>query len=152
MATTEPGQSLVDSSGKKPKVVVNLPADFPGRNIPDLSVNSDPDTGYTVFYTSDQDGFGVIDFYGGTSFASPQLNGVTALLNQALGGRVGLLNFPLYDLARRNLAYSGSNAPLRDIKKGDIWGYSAQPGYDQATGLGVPDVANLLQALQRYYY
>jgi hypothetical protein len=35
---------------------------------------------------------------------------------------------------------------LRDITAGDNWHYNAHGGYDQATGLGVPDVANLLKA------
>jgi hypothetical protein len=30
----------------------------------------------------------------------------------------------------------------------DIWFFSANKAYDQATGVGVPDVANLLPALR----
>jgi hypothetical protein len=40
-------------------------------------------------------------------------------------------------------AYSGHHPPLRDIRQGINEGYQAKPGYDQATGLGVLDVANL---------
>jgi subtilase family serine protease len=101
-----------------------------------------------MFYTSDVNGFEVFTEFGGTSFASPQLSAVTSLLDQALGRRLGLLNFALYDLVRRNRAYTGSAPPLRDITLGDNWHYTAQPGYDQATGLGVPNVANLLEALK----
>jgi subtilase family serine protease len=86
--------------------------------------------------------------WGGTSFAAPQFNGVTALFNQAVGHRVGLLNFALYDLARFGVAYRGFQAPLRDIAAGDNWHYNAHGGYDQATGLGIPDVWNLLRALR----
>jgi subtilase family serine protease len=125
---------------------VKLPSGYAGRNVPDLSVNSDPQTGYLVFYTSDQTGFGE-PTYGGTSFAAPQLNGMTSLFNQALHHRVGLLNFALYAIADSNRAYAGRAAPLRDIKSGDNWYWNAKPGYDQSTGVGVPDVANLLQAL-----
>jgi kumamolisin len=155
MLNTEPGQvqitfTLNDTGGVTPDLRIVLPTNFAGRNIPDLSLNSDPETGYTVFYTSDVSGFSVIEGFGGTSFASPQLNGVTALFDQAVGKRVGLLNFPLYDLARRNLAYGGATPPLRDITLGDNWHYTAQPGYDQASGLGVPDFANLLKALKRF--
>ena len=64
------------------------------------------------------------------------------------GRRVGLLNFALYDLARFGVAYRGSEAPLRDITNGDDWHYHAHSGYDQGTGLGVPDVANLLKFLR----
>lgn len=148
ITSTAHGQQLVDYTHKKPKVLVTLPSGFHGRNVPDISVNSDPDTGYLLYYTSDQTGFSIGDFEGGTSFAAPQLNGVAALLDQGLGHRVGLLNLALYNLLRSGNPYSGRYAPLRDIVHGDNEFYKATPGYDQATGLGVPNVANLLQALQ----
>jgi subtilase family serine protease len=129
-------------------VLVTLPSGFHGRNVPDISLNADPDTGYILYYTSDQTGFGITDFYGGTSFAAPQMNGVTALLDQGLGHRVGLLNIALYHLLRSGNPYSGHNAPLRDIVSGDNEFYKATPGYDQASGVGVPNVANLLEALK----
>jgi hypothetical protein len=62
-----------------------------------------------------------------------------------VGGRVGLLNFALYEIASRGQAYTGANPPLRDIRKGDNEFYNAGPGYDQASGLGVLDVANLAE-------
>jgi kumamolisin len=142
------GQTQLDYSQTPPAFVVTLPGGFPGRNVPDLSLNSDPQTGYQVYYTDDQGVFSVQSGWGGTSFAAPQFNGVTALFNQAVGRRVGLLNFALYDLLRDGTAYRGPEAPLRDITAGDNWHYNAHGGYDQATGLGVPDVANLLRALR----
>jgi len=142
------GQTQLDYSQTPPAFVVTLPGGFPGRNVPDLSLNSDPQTGYQVYYTDDQGVFSVQSGWGGTSFAAPQFNGVTALFNQAVDRRVGLLNFALYDLARSGSAYRGSEAPLRDISSGDNWHYYAHGGYDQASGLGVPDVANLLKALR----
>jgi len=142
------GQTQLDYSQTPPAFVVTLPGGFPGRNVPDISLNSDPQTGYQVYYTDDKGGFSVQTGWGGTSFAAPQFNGVTALFNQAVGRRVGLLNFALYDLARFGVAYRGSEAPLRDITNGDDWHYHAHSGYDQGTGLGVPDVANLLKFLR----
>jgi kumamolisin len=144
---TEHGQSLLDYTQTPPAPVVTLRGGFEGRNLPDLSVNSDPQTGYLVFYTSDKNGPEVLQL-GGTSFAAPQFNGVTALFNQGLYGRVGLLNFALYQLVREGRAYGGREAPLRDITAGDNWHYDGVRGYDQATGVGVPDVANLFKALQ----
>jgi len=44
--------------------------------------------------------------------------------------------------------YGGKQPPLRDITTGDIWFFNAKKAYDQATGVGVPDVANLLVALR----
>jgi kumamolisin len=141
------GQTQLDYSQTPPAFVVTLPGGYWGRNVPDLSLNSDPQTGYQVYYTDDQMVFSIQDGWGGTSFAAPQMNGVTALFNQAEGHRVGLLNFALYELVRSGTAYWGFNAPLRDITAGDDWHYVAHGGYDQGTGVGVPDVANLLRAL-----
>src|ERR1700722_8060337 len=146
--TTAFGQTQLDYSQTPPAFVVTLPGGYRGRNVPDLSLNSDPQTGYQGYYTEDQGAFGIQTGWGGTSFAAPQFNGVTALFNQAVGRRVGLLNFALYDLVRFGNPYRGSEAPLRDVTNGDNWHYSAHGGYDQASGLGVPDVANLLRALR----
>lgn len=146
-----PGQALYDNSQKPPQLVLPLPGHFPGRNVPDISLNSDPQTGYVVAYTSNVSGFSFQTFWGGTSFAAPQMNGVTALLCDGTHGRIGLLNVPLYIIAGSN-GYSGQHPPLRDIKTGDNWYWSARPGYDQASGVGVPDVANLLEALRDFGY
>lgn len=146
---SQPNQALVDNTQSPPQTLLTLPNNFPGRNLPDISLNADPDTGYIIDYTSSVNGPEVLEFFGGTSFVAPQLAGVTALLDQNAGGRVGLLNFALYGLVRFGpLAYDGPSAPLRDIRNGDNWFYPAHAGYDQASGVGVPDVANLAQALQ----
>jgi len=148
IATTAHGQQLIDYTHKHPEVLVTLPSGFHGRNVPDISVNADPDTGYIFYYTSDQTGFGISGFNGGTSFAAPLMNGVAALLDQGLGHRVGLLNLALYHLLRSGNAYGGHDAPLHDIDHGDNEYYRATPGYDPASGVGTPNVANLLEALQ----
>ena len=153
MSRTPFGQNLVGPSYPQYglQLPVKLPGGYAGRNVPDLSVNSDPDTGYVIWYTSSVPGstLGVLDFIGGTSFAAPQLNGMTLLFNQALHHRVGVLNFALYGIASFGFgAYAGPAAPLRDIRAGDNWYWHAGPGYDQATGVGVPNIANLLQALE----
>jgi subtilase family serine protease len=147
MANSVAGQALYDNSQTPPQLVLPLPAGFAGRNVPDISLNSDPQTGYVVAYTSDVSGFSFQTFWGGTSFAAPQMNGVTALLSQGIHRRVGLLNVALYLLAAGG-RYHGHNAPLRDITSGDNWHWLAKPGYDQASGVGVPDVANLLESLE----
>jgi kumamolisin len=142
------GQAVFDETKKPPQLIFKLPANFVGRNVPDISLNADPDTGYVIWYTSDQNGFEIEQFIGGTSFVAPQLNGITALYDQGLGYRLGLLNNDLYNLVRFGVAYGGRNAPLRDITTGDNWFYTGERGYDQATGVGVPDVTNLFKALQ----
>ncbi|HXP67213.1 MAG TPA: S53 family peptidase [Steroidobacteraceae bacterium] len=148
MRNSVKNQSLLDLTQNPPVDLADLPGNFAGRNVPDISLNADPDTGYILPYTSDQTGFSVEEFGGGTSFVAPQLNGITALYAQALGHRVGLLNVPLYQLLRSGNPYTGNKAPLRDITQGDNWFFDANKAYDQATGVGVPDVANLLEALK----
>jgi len=126
-----------------------LPAYYRGRNVPDISFNADPNTGYVVYYTSSVSGFGIFSGYGGTSFVAPQLNGVSALLGEYLHGRrLGLLNFPLYSLAVTGQAYKGRNAPLHAIAYGDNWFYYGRNGYSPAAGLGTLDVANFAEFLR----
>jgi subtilase family serine protease len=143
-----PGQVVFDITQSPPQKLLRLPANFPGRNLPDVSLNADPETGYLLFYTSSSTGFDIQPFWGGTSFVAPQIAGITALLDESTGGRIGLLNFALYQAARKGNAYSGHHAPLRDIRAGNNEFYKAAPGYDLASGLGVLDVANLNDLLR----
>jgi kumamolisin len=137
--SSQPGQVLTDSSTTPPTVLFVLPANFRGRNLPDIAFNADPNTGYIISYTSDKHGFEVLSFFGGTSFVPPQLNGVTALLAENAGHRVGLLNPLLYVLAHSPRFLN----PIDVISTGDNWFYSGRAGYSPAAGLGVLDVAKL---------
>ena len=110
-----------------------LPANFAGRNMPDISADADPETGYQYLEEGK-----VSNFTGGTSFVAPELNGTTALFVEFLGSRVGQINPALYQL--------GSYVTT-DITTGDNWGYSAFPGYDNAVGLGTLDATKLLVGL-----
>ncbi len=129
----------------------------PFRHVPDLSLSSSVyHTGYYVFSG------GSSAYYGGTSVAAPAMAGVVALLNQYLlstGSQqkagVGNINPTLYRLS--------ADAPgvFHDVTTGDNivpcasgspgcsngqYGFAAGPGYDHATGLGSPDVYNLVHA------
>jgi subtilase family serine protease len=142
---SQPGQNWIYDGS----FVYHLPGNYPGRNVPDVSFNADPETGYAVYYTSSVDGFAVQYFWGGTSFVGPQLNGVTALLGQYLdGSRLGLLNYALYGLAQDGQAYKGPKAPLNAIQDGDNWFYFGRNGYSPAAGLGTLDVANFAKSLR----
>ncbi len=119
-----------------------LPACYAGRNVPDVSFNADPDTGYVIYYTSQPSGtFGLDTFYGGTSFSAPQLNGVTALLGEE-HGRLGLLNYPLYARAALSPLLGSAAATVHPVAYGDNWFYHGSHGYNPAAGLGTLDVAN----------
>jgi subtilase family serine protease len=148
---TEPDQSFVDEDTIPPQTLVDIPAHYAGRNVPDISFNADPDTGYVLYYTSDQSGFGMDTFYGGTSFVAPQLNGVVGLIAQYVHGRVGLLNIPLYQFVREPGAYTGKNAPFNVIKYGNNDFYTGRDGYSPAVGIGTLDVANFAEAIKKVY-
>ena len=102
--------------------------------------------------TSSTDGFSVYDFYGGTSFVAPQLNGIAALVGQRVHGRLGLLNVPLYAMAATPLGYAGAHAPLRDITAGNNWFYTGKTGYEPGAGVGTLDVANFASAMRLLGY
>jgi len=96
---SEPNQSVVfdPGDGSGPQDLLDLPAHFAGRNLPDVSLDADPETGYLVYSTTDG---GLLGGVGGTSFVAPQLNGITTLMNQVAGGRLGLVNPMLYRAQR----------------------------------------------------
>ena len=145
MKNTEPNPVLTFEG----ELVFAVPARYPGRNLPDISFNADPNTGYIIYYTSDVAGPIILTFIGGTSFVAPQLNGVTALLGDSLHGRrLGLLNYPLYLLALTGQAYRGAHPPMHAIAFGDNWFYKGTNGYNQGAGLGTLDVANFAKALE----
>jgi len=114
-----------------------------GRNIPDLAMNADPQTGYMVYSTLFGAGSNNESQYGGTSFIGPQLNGITALINEANGGRVGFWNGQIYRFA------TGPNSPFTPLDttgtSNDNLFFSGTPGtvYNPSTGLGTPNVAAL---------
>jgi kumamolisin len=128
--------------------VYALPANYPGRNVPDISFNADPNTGYVIYYTSEPSGvFSILPSVGGTSFVAPQLNGVSALFGQYLDSRIGLLNYPLYQLGFSGQGYAGPHASLRAIPYGDNWFYFGSNGYNLGVGFGTMDVANFARFL-----
>ena len=142
---SQPNQSWIVNGD----LVYRLPGYYPGRNVPDISFNADPETGYVLYYTSSDSGFGVDSYGGGTSFVAPQLNGVSALIGEYLNGsRLGLLNFPIYLLGRTGQGYGGPSAPLHAISDGDNWFYHGSKGYNPGAGFGTLDVANFAEILR----
>ena len=135
---SEKKQSLVyNDPSAGPATLLKLPANFSGRNVPDIALNADPETGYIV--VSSVDG-GVIS-EGGTSFVAPQLNGISALLAQSTGHRVGFWNPQVYLL--QNIFGYGKWSAFRSVKAGDNWFYAGAPRYTPGAGLGTLDVDNL---------
>ncbi len=133
------------------------PADS-ARDVPDVSLSASPvNLPYYVVLQNGAAGFG------GTSCSAPSFAGILALVGQAVksnGGPLGLgnVNPLLYKLAKSaptafHDIVSGNNdtpcIPGTDPDcpaNGSYGGFSARAGYDQATGLGSIDAANLVAA------
>lgn len=102
---------------------------FPGRDVPDVAGNADPNTGYKV--TVDGESFVV----GGTSAVAPLNAGLCALLLEAYGA----FDFLKSVTANPTVCY--------DVTAGDNGAFRAGPGRDETTGFGVVDGSLLLAAL-----
>lgn len=111
------------------------------RSVPDVALNADPETGYSVYVS------GSWQVYGGTSAGAPLWAGFTALVNQqrTAAGKapVGFLNPTIYQIGG-SAAY---DVDFHDITSGSNLYYPAVPGYDQATGWGSFNGNNLLNTL-----
>jgi kumamolisin len=113
------------------------PAGTAGRGVPDVAGNADPVTGYRVLVDGQE------TVIGGTSAVAPLMAALAARLAQAVGNHLGLLQTTLYSGVRPGQPV----AAVRDITTGSNGAYSAGPGWDACTGLGVPIGAALLSAL-----
>jgi kumamolisin len=107
------------------------------RLVPDVSAAADPDTGaFLVFH-------GSVSQIGGTSWSAPMWAGFCALINEARikanKPALPFLNPLIYPLL-------GTPA-FRDITKGNNGAFNAGVGYDLVTGLGVPNVKELIARL-----
>jgi hypothetical protein len=107
-----------------------------------------------------------VGIFSGTSMSAPSMAGVAALLNQKMGAPQGELNANLYRLAATpglnvfhdvTVASSGvsscaittpsicnNSTPSPAGLTGGLSGYAVGAGFDEATGLGSINVANLL--------
>ncbi|MCW3053397.1 MAG: peptidase propeptide, partial [Chthonomonadales bacterium] len=107
------------------------------RLVPDVSLVADPNTGAFLVLHGKQIQIG------GTSWSAPVWAGFCALINEARAkaGKPFLpfLNPLLYPLI--------GTSCFRDIKTGNNGGFQAGSGYDLVTGLGVPNVKELIKAL-----
>ena len=126
-----------------------FPASRVTRGVPDVAYDADSRSGYIVVWSptlpSGRIGLGLV---GGTSAGSPQWAGIAALCAEIVHHRLGAINDKLYSIAGTD-AYATA---FHDITSGNnsfggIAGYPAGPGWDPVTGLGSPDVANLLPLL-----
>ncbi len=121
------------------------------REVPDVSADADPNTGYIVY--EDQPSQGVTGWVqvGGTSGAAPLWAAVTAVAASSKNVTVGFgdVNPDLYYLAQTspgtylNDVTAGNN----DFNAANGGSYTAMTGYDMATGLGTPITSALAGGL-----
>jgi subtilase family serine protease len=150
-----PGSTFVGSSVGAPPPNTNM------RGVPDIAYQASSRTGVLVYMTlgaTKTSGTGCggadpcsIGWYvvGGTSSGSPQWAGLIAIADQMAGRDLGYINPALYQIASNPGMYAND---FFDVTVGtnqltSIPGYSASPGWDAVTGLGSPNVANLLPDL-----
>lgn len=111
------------------------------RNIPDVALDADPYTGYSIYYA------GFWSVYGGTSCAAPLWAAFNACVNQALvSAQKPVLGFPnpkLYAIGN-GTSYT---TDFHDVTSGNNLYYQAHQSYDNATGWGSFNGANLWAAL-----
>jgi kumamolisin len=116
------------------------------RNVPDVSLDADPATGYDIY--TDANGDGWISA-GGTSAAVQVWGAFAVLVNQARAssnlGPAGFPSFALYNIA----ATPAGTSVLHDISQGlngnGYW--STGTGYDNTTGLGSFNMPSLLERM-----
>ncbi|GAC1641706.1 MAG: S53 family serine peptidase [Ktedonobacteraceae bacterium] len=133
------------------------------RENPDISLDADPSTGYSIYCTDPGDAFCAMGEFGkpgwvrlgGTSCAAPVWAGIATPDISKHKSRLGLLNYIVYPYDSK----AGYASQFHDIIsaftngsggniKGQIVppGYAANPGYDLETGVGTPDVYNFINS------
>ena len=80
---------------------------------------------------------------GGTSWSAPVWAGICALINEARHA-AGLTSLPFLNPLIYPLL---GTACFRDVTSSSNGKFSAGPGYDRVTGLGVPNVKRLIASL-----
>jgi subtilase family serine protease len=117
------------------------------RQVPDVSADADPASGYATYCTVANAGCPSTGWItvGGTSAAAPLWAGSMALIDQYLQSQgkaaVGFANPALYGLFNAQQQVPA----FHDITSGNNLHYAATTGYDMASGIGTPDVNNIAQ-------
>ncbi|HVB76043.1 MAG TPA: protease pro-enzyme activation domain-containing protein [Ktedonobacteraceae bacterium] len=147
MQSWQTGQDVINQNSS------GAPCNAPGgkycREVPDVSADADPASGYAVYCTVTNAGCSAAGWLnvGGTSAAAPLWAGSMALINQYVQSKgkavVGFANPALYGLFNAQQSLSA----FHDVTSGNNLYYPAATGYDMASGLGSPDINNLAQDL-----
>jgi len=121
------------------------PAGTQCREVPDVSMNANPNTGYAIFCTDSGDSscFGWVQF-GGTSCAAPLWAAIIDLTDSFhSNNRLGEASFNLYTYDSSN----GYHFEFHDVTSGNNGWFPARANYDLATGIGTPKIYYLATQL-----
>jgi len=122
------------------------------RTVADVAFNADPTTGQYVAILSPGSSTASWFSAGGTSLATPQWAGLIAVANasriSASRSVLGLPHSILYtQIATVPGSYAASFADITQGTNGSCVTCSAHTGYDTLSGLGTPNVGNLITQL-----
>lgn len=143
------GGGGVSTIWAKPSYQSTFGASSTYRNVPDVSLDADPYTGYAIYYN------GAWNIYGGTSCAAPLWSAFVACVNQsrvaAAKGTLGFANTLLYQIGAGS-RYSTDFHDVADNSTNLYYHattgyYHATTGYDNATGWGTINGAGLFPDL-----
>jgi subtilase family serine protease len=155
------------------KGVMGVPSSDSGRYTPDVSFSSSRHDGYFGCFAASgascvsSGGSYYFTAFSGTSAAAPSMAGITALLDQNLGGAQGNLNPGIYQMtfsvptAFHDATLASSGVTTCDLNtpsmcnnsipgpaglSGGQPGYAVGTGYDEVTGVGSLDAATFVNA------
>ncbi len=147
LASWQSGQGVINANSSG--APCNAPNGQYCREVPDVSADADPASGYAVYCTIINAGCSGAGWMsvGGTSGAAPLWAGSMALINQYLLSKgktlVGYANPALYSIFNTQQSLPA----FHDVTTGNNLFYQAAAGYDMASGIGSPDINNLAQDL-----
>jgi subtilase family serine protease len=143
----------MSTTGGAPSLFFPVPSyqsglNLSARTIPDVSYNAAIHGGVLV---ANSTVLGAPAFFivGGTSAGAPQWAAIIALANQLAGQPLGFVNPAIYKLAE-SAAYTNDFHDItigNNQMPGTIPGFTAGTGWDDASGWGTPNVANLVPDL-----
>jgi kumamolisin len=109
------------------------------RLVPDVSLAADPNKGAFLVFQ------GNVVQIGGTSWSAPVWAGFCALINEARAKA----NKPLIPFLNPLIYPLIGSSSFRDIQTGSNGAFSANAGHDMVTGIGVPNVKELIKVLTK---
>jgi hypothetical protein len=121
------------------------------RAVSDVAFNADPNTGQYFAFTPIGSTYANWYSAGGTSISAPQWAGLIAVANalraQASLPPLGAVQATLYGAATQSASYAGNFLDVTKGADGNCTTCYAGVGYDLPSGLGSPNVQNVLATL-----